>query len=114
MCGLQEWQTLFDTMVKQKVISKPVFGVWLEPFKDLDGSDDDSMAGELTLGGINEARYEPPLMMVPVSLPLFWQVKIGPGIKRLGGARRGLPPVAATETTLSTDACSRVPIYIYN
>ena len=79
-CTPQGWENLFTNLVEQKLIPKPVFGVWLGPIPEINLDDVDLQsgdaavpeAGELTLGGLNSTRYVPPLIMTPVTRHAAW------------------------------------------
>jgi len=58
--------TIFQNMLEQKVIEKPVFGFYL--------SNDPDKAGELDFGGIDPVHFTGQLTYVPVTQQTYWTV----------------------------------------
>ena len=58
---------IFNEMIDQKVITEPVFSVYLH--KD----SNETSGGEITFGGIDKTRYTGDLTYVPVSGERYWQ-----------------------------------------
>ena len=82
---------MLDNVYKQGAISRPMFGILLKPFHLPIHGSEDAAGGELTLGGYNAARFEQPLMMVPVSRPYYWQVKNSSIDPLVGRSEEGAP-----------------------
>ena len=56
---------IFDEMLDQKVITEPVFSIYLQ-----------KSGGEITFGGIDNTKYTGDLTYVPVSREGYWQFKM--------------------------------------
>lgn len=63
--------TPFDNMVAQKGVDKAVFSFYLDRHE---------MDGELILGGVDPARFVPPLQYVPLTNKTYWEFNLD-GIK---------------------------------
>ncbi|CAF90003.1 unnamed protein product, partial [Tetraodon nigroviridis] len=61
---------VFDSMMAQKVLEKPVFSFYLSRKS---GS---KLQGELLLGGIDEALFTGPINWLPVTAKGYWQIKV--------------------------------------
>uniref|UniRef100_A0A8C5GUT0 Cathepsin E-like n=1 Tax=Gouania willdenowi TaxID=441366 RepID=A0A8C5GUT0_GOUWI len=59
---------VFDNMMAQKIVDKPVFSFYL--------SRCDHPDGELLLGGIDESLYNGPINWIPLTSKGYWQIKM--------------------------------------
>ncbi|XP_028305859.1 nothepsin [Gouania willdenowi] len=62
---------VFDNMMAQKIVDKPVFSFYLS--RAAGGSSPD---GELLLGGIDESLYNGPINWIPLTSKGYWQIKM--------------------------------------
>uniref|UniRef100_A0A8C5N8C9 Cathepsin E-like n=1 Tax=Gouania willdenowi TaxID=441366 RepID=A0A8C5N8C9_GOUWI len=62
---------VFDNMMAQKIVDKPVFSFYL--------SRCDHPDGELLLGGIDESLYNGPINWIPLTSKGYWQIKMDSG-----------------------------------
>ncbi|XP_040006304.1 nothepsin isoform X2 [Xiphias gladius] len=62
---------VFDNMLAQKMVDKPVFSFYLSRRRS-----GDNPAGELLLGGTDEALYSGPINWLPVTAKGYWQIKV--------------------------------------
>nr|QFF92507.1 cathepsin E [Rhodeus uyekii] len=70
---------VFDSMIKQGVLDEPVFSFYLK-------SNGSAFGGELLFGGVDEARFVPPIIWVPVTQKGYWQIRLN-GVKIQGALR---------------------------
>jgi len=71
-------------MIKQKLISEPIFSVWLGRAAEGEG-------GELMFGGVDSTRYEGDIHYAPVIRKGYWEVELEDfalGDKHLGQKAR--------------------------
>eukprot|EP00163_Fabomonas_tropica_P033723 TRINITY_DN8_c0_g1_i1.p1 TRINITY_DN8_c0_g1~~TRINITY_DN8_c0_g1_i1.p1 ORF type:complete len:396 (+),score=134.91 TRINITY_DN8_c0_g1_i1:421-1608(+) len=61
--------TVFGNMVRQNLVSEPVFSFWL-------GSNPGSNDGELTLGGTDSSKYSGDISYVSLSSETYWQFNV--------------------------------------
>lgn len=59
---------VFNNMIDQGLVDEPVFAFWLN--RDVMGAE----GGELSLGGVNPARYTGDILWAPVSRKAYWQL----------------------------------------
>uniref|UniRef100_A0A3Q0SVM5 Nothepsin n=1 Tax=Amphilophus citrinellus TaxID=61819 RepID=A0A3Q0SVM5_AMPCI len=62
---------VFDNMIEQKIVDQPVFSFYLSR-----KSSHTRPAGELLLGGTNEALYIGPIKWHPVTAKGYWQIRM--------------------------------------
>ncbi|XP_070709756.1 nothepsin [Pempheris klunzingeri] len=62
---------VFDNMVAQKTVEQPVFSFYLSR-----RTNNNNPAGELLLGGTDEALYTGPINWIPVTAKGYWQIKM--------------------------------------
>lgn len=58
--------TVLDNAIKKNLLDKPIFGFYLGDFSD----------GELTLGGVNEARYTGDFHKVKLLSASYWEITL--------------------------------------
>ena len=63
-------KTIFNEMLDQKVITEPVFSIYLQK----DGNE--TSGGEITFGGIDVTKYTGELTYVPISREDYWQFSL--------------------------------------
>ncbi|XP_024892888.1 aspartic proteinase A2-like [Temnothorax curvispinosus] len=63
--------TVFQNMIKQHLVSRPIFSFWLNR-----NYEDNYVGGELLLGNINPSHYMGEFTYVNVTRPRFWQIEI--------------------------------------
>lgn len=63
-------QPVFDTLVKQGKVDRPIFAFWL----NRDPNSKEGPGGELSLGGIDKRHYHGKLTWLPVTRRGYWQV----------------------------------------
>jgi cathepsin D len=84
-------------ILSQKLVDSPVFSFWLS--KNPRGSN----GGELTLGGVNSARYTGDFSFVPVTSQTYWEFKIDDfklATTSLNWCSKGCKGIADTGTSL--------------
>jgi cathepsin D len=65
-------EPVFQSMVDQKLVEKPVFAFWLGH-----ETQEGEMAGEITIGGIDNSRFTGDISYVPVTQKGYWQFDLG-------------------------------------
>jgi len=96
-------------MISQKLVSASLFSFWLS--KDPRGQ----AGGELTLGGVNTARYTGPVYYQPLSNKTYWQFALGD--VKVGGASQAYCPngcIAIADTGTSLIAGPKDSIALLN
>jgi len=86
--SVDDTPTVLDGLVKQGLISAPIFGVYL--------SNGDGTSGELTLGGADPSHYTGSLTYVPLSSETYWEVPL------TSFSAGGSPVTNATKAVLDT------------
>jgi len=61
---------VFDNMVRQKLVNKPLFAFWL----NRDPNSKRGPGGELTLGGTDRRHYKGKITWLPVTKRGYWQI----------------------------------------
>jgi len=61
---------VFDRMIDQNVVDKKLFAFWLNR------NPNQTIGGELTLGGMDPDHYKAPITWVPLSKDGYWQFKM--------------------------------------
>ncbi|KAJ3389401.1 hypothetical protein HDU80_011494 [Chytriomyces hyalinus] len=70
------YPTVIGNMIENKLISSPVFSMWLNGTSEANGLDWLMNGGEIVFGGIDTTRYSGTLQYFPVVDPYFWAVKL--------------------------------------
>ena len=96
---------IFNEMVDQKVITEPVFSVYLKK----DG--DQQSGGEITFGGVDNTKYTGNLTFAPVTKEGKWQFTLdGLLLNDENGCEDGCQAVADTRTSLIVGPTAAVDI----
>ena len=77
LVDIPEVVTVFETMIKEKTVDKPVFSFYLN--RDVEGK----MGGELTLGGSDPEHYTGEFTYIPLSQASYWEIKITGYVKNV-------------------------------
>ena len=67
-------QTVFNNMVAQKLVDKPLFGVWLE--HGASGISPERNGGEITFGGMDPDHYEGDIKYFQLTSETYWQFEL--------------------------------------
>ncbi|KAG5445908.1 plasmepsin-2 [Clonorchis sinensis] len=86
---------VFDNMISQGLVEKPLFSVWL------DRNDVQDIGGEIMFGGINKEHYMGDMYFVPLSSETYWQIDLdGIQVTSLTLCAQGCQAIVDTGTTL--------------
>jgi cathepsin D len=98
---------VFDNMVKQKLVEKPVFSFYLNRRTTT------SPGGEIIFGGSDPAHYKGNFKYVPIHNTGYWQftmdgISVNLGNKRTRFCKNGCQAIADTGTSLITGPSSEI------
>uniref|UniRef100_A0A8D2IYJ6 Peptidase A1 domain-containing protein n=1 Tax=Varanus komodoensis TaxID=61221 RepID=A0A8D2IYJ6_VARKO len=95
---------VFDNMIKQRLIQKPVFSFLLNRGGDAKNG------GELIFGGIDHSLYNGSILWVPVTRKKYWQIRMN-NVKIQGkivACKRGCDAIIDSGTSLITGPFSQI------
>ena len=89
---------VFQKLLDTNQLAEPVFSFWLQ--KTPAASEGGGEGGVLTLGGVDESRYEGEIHYVPVTRKAYWQFELG--AIRVGGEKLSRGSARPNESVTTT------------
>ncbi|KAI9336558.1 aspartic peptidase domain-containing protein [Obelidium mucronatum] len=93
------YPTVIDNLVSNKLISEPVFSLWLNGSGDANGDSLFSNGGELVLGGVDPNHYRGDISYYNVVDSFFWAVSLY-SVSVGSGSKSALAPINPKTTAM--------------